>query len=269
MVNISLRVLSKPDSSVLSQIYRSLGLDWDERVLPSIGNEVLKAVVAQYNAEQLLTQRDRVSRAVKPLTCSCYYASAVMRGSLKGCPMQKVEISIQIALLMPKSREMQVRENLMTRAKEFNILVDDIAITHLSFGTEVSPKHWQNLYSETCKSCLLCLALVEHSASPIGSTYSLPFLSRASDIDVLAMSVQFTKAVESKQVAQQDAERARFVVLKADQVSFFYCLRIEHSAETIESRALTALLGIICAYTHQDIRKEPWPSYSLFFSTRV
>lgn len=30
--------------------------------------------------------------------------------------------------------------------------------------------------------------------------------------------MQFTKAVEAKQVAQQDAERARFVVLKADQV---------------------------------------------------
>ena len=27
----------------------------------------------------------------------------------------------------------------MARAKEFNILVDDIAITHLSFGTEVLP----------------------------------------------------------------------------------------------------------------------------------
>ena len=30
--------------------------------------------------------------------------------------------------------------------------------------------------------------------------------------------LQFTKAVEAKQVAQQDAERARFVVMKADQV---------------------------------------------------
>jgi prohibitin 1 len=43
---------------------QSLGTDWDERVLPSIGNEIIKAVVAQYNAEQLLTQRDKVSRAV-------------------------------------------------------------------------------------------------------------------------------------------------------------------------------------------------------------
>jgi hypothetical protein len=42
---------------------QNLGVDWDERVLPSIGNEVLKAVVAQYNAEQLLTQRDKVGPA--------------------------------------------------------------------------------------------------------------------------------------------------------------------------------------------------------------
>lgn len=32
------------------------------------------------------------------------------------------------------------------------------------------------------------------------------------------LPLQFTKAVESKQVAQQEAERARFVVMKADQV---------------------------------------------------
>ena len=35
--------------------------------------------------------------------------------------------------------------------------------------------------------------------------------------DLGVVGAQFTKAVEAKQVAQQDAERARFVVLKADQ----------------------------------------------------
>ena len=98
MVNISLRVLTKPDVEQLANIFKvgvilhllqalpatlqcaslhlvqGLGLDWDERVLPSIGNEIIKAVVAQYNAEQLLTQRDKVSKAVRdlfPKSCKC------------------------------------------------------------------------------------------------------------------------------------------------------------------------------------------------------
>ena len=50
---------------IIVNVVQNLGLDWDERVLPSIGNEIVKAAVAQYNAEQLLTQRDRVSRAVR------------------------------------------------------------------------------------------------------------------------------------------------------------------------------------------------------------
>ena len=40
MVNIGLRVLARPQASMLPEMYRKLGLDFDERVLPSIMNEV-------------------------------------------------------------------------------------------------------------------------------------------------------------------------------------------------------------------------------------
>jgi hypothetical protein len=51
MVSLTLRVMSRPDTSQLSKIYQNLGQDYDERVLPSIGNEVLKATVAQFDGE--------------------------------------------------------------------------------------------------------------------------------------------------------------------------------------------------------------------------
>ena len=60
MVSITLRVLSRPDTTHLPKIYQALGLDYDERVLPSIGNEVLKSIVAQFDAAELITQREVV-----------------------------------------------------------------------------------------------------------------------------------------------------------------------------------------------------------------
>jgi len=92
MVNIKLRVLWRPVEEELPRLYRELGTDFDDRVLPSIGNEVLKSVVAQYNAEELLSKRAEVSERIK--------------------------------------------EELLKRAKHFHLTLDDVAITHLTFGRE-------------------------------------------------------------------------------------------------------------------------------------
>ena len=41
-----------------------LAIDFDDKVLPSIVNEVTKQVVAQFTAAELIFQRDHVSRLI-------------------------------------------------------------------------------------------------------------------------------------------------------------------------------------------------------------
>jgi len=64
-IQISVRVLYRPNQEKLKDIFTSYGLAYDEAILPGIGNEVTKSVIAQFNAEELVTQRDNVSREVR------------------------------------------------------------------------------------------------------------------------------------------------------------------------------------------------------------
>ena len=57
-------MLYRPLPEGLPQIYDNLGPDYADRILPSVSQEVLKSIVAQYNAEQLISQREKVSREI-------------------------------------------------------------------------------------------------------------------------------------------------------------------------------------------------------------
>lgn len=119
MVDMNLRILTRPIVDKLPTTLQDLGQDYREKVLPSIVNEVLKSEVARHDANQLLAHREQISGKIK--------------------------------------------EDLIRCARKFGIQVQDVSITHLTF------------------------------------------------------SDQYALAVEAKQVAQQEAERSRYIVEKAKQ----------------------------------------------------
>ncbi|KAG2682353.1 hypothetical protein I3760_11G187500 [Carya illinoinensis] len=65
MVKIGLRVLTRPVPGQLPTIYLTLGENYNERILPSIIHETLKAVVARYNTSQLILREREFTAAIE------------------------------------------------------------------------------------------------------------------------------------------------------------------------------------------------------------
>lgn len=63
--SMTLRILYRPVENQLPVILNNLGMQYDSTVIPSILNEVMKATIAQYDASQLITQREKVSSEIK------------------------------------------------------------------------------------------------------------------------------------------------------------------------------------------------------------
>ncbi|KAL7000501.1 Prohibitin-1, subunit of the prohibitin complex (Phb1p-Phb2p) [Sarracenia purpurea var. burkii] len=67
MVKIGLGVLTHPVPDQVLTIYRKFGKNYNEEVLTPLIHETLIVVVAQYNANQLITQREAVSREIRKI----------------------------------------------------------------------------------------------------------------------------------------------------------------------------------------------------------
>lgn len=132
-IDISLRVLYRPIEEQVPNIHLSLNRDYQDRFIKPIAMEVVKTVLAQYDADQLLKQREKISAEVKSLYT--------------------------------------------TRIKEFHFIVDDVVLTDLKF------------------------------------------------------SPQYKKSVEEKQIAQQMAEREKYIVEKNEQLFKANLIELEAQSE--------------------------------------
>jgi prohibitin 2 len=65
ILQVKTRIISRPDIEHLADLYRLLGKEFEERVLYSIVYEITGAVMSQYNASQLINQRDTISFLIK------------------------------------------------------------------------------------------------------------------------------------------------------------------------------------------------------------
>jgi prohibitin 1 len=134
IVNISVRILERPDVRYLTKLYLDLRQNYADRILPNITHEIIKAVVARYNPDQLITQREKVS--------------------------------------------LEIKQGLVSKAREYNVILDDVAIVHIEFSKE------------------------------------------------------YRDAIEAKQVSQQMAERAKFIVMRSEEEKKLAVIRAEAESES-------------------------------------
>ena len=64
-IDLTARVSYKPDKSKLKEIYTTLGPKYDTNVLNNIVNEIIRGVVAQYDAQQLISDRETISNQIR------------------------------------------------------------------------------------------------------------------------------------------------------------------------------------------------------------
>ena len=64
-VQLHLRILHRPIEQNIPKIHKELDRDYTKRFLESIGKEVLKSAIAQYDADQLLKKREKISSEIK------------------------------------------------------------------------------------------------------------------------------------------------------------------------------------------------------------
>ena len=136
-INITLRVLYRPIETEIPNIHLNLGTNFQEKFVTPIALETIKTVLAQYDADQLLKQREKISAEIKALYT--------------------------------------------IRTKEFHLIIEDVSLTDLNF------------------------------------------------------SAGYKKAIEEKQIAQQIAEREKFVVEKNEQIFRSNLIEIEGRSEAAKS----------------------------------
>ena len=118
-VEVKLKIFYRPKEEAIPEIHLQLNRDYMNKILPAIGNEISKAILAKYTAEETLKNREEVS--------------------------------------------LEIKNSLIERAKNYNIVLDDVSIYDLKFTPE------------------------------------------------------YMESIEMKQVAQQEAEKYKYVVMQKEQ----------------------------------------------------